>query len=139
MYHSATCIFCAFLHVICASCVVFFIASYADKEQLQAIYSAYLRSVLHHSLSSHQVWGAVKNIQTLSHTMVSIYEQVQQFFGDILQISHIDGILICVVLVIAWFSLTVERTMYRDTHVCSHICLCWCIVPSSQSVCHSLL
>ena len=50
--------------------------SYADNEQLQAIYSAYLKPVLHHTLSSHPVWGAVRNIQTLANTMVTIYEQV---------------------------------------------------------------
>ncbi|CAB3978327.1 cytoplasmic dynein 2 heavy chain 1-like [Paramuricea clavata] len=53
---------------------------YADNEQLQAIYSAYLRPVLHHSLSSHPVWGAVKNIQTLAHTMITIYEQIRSKF-----------------------------------------------------------
>lgn len=54
----------------------FHFLSYADSEQLQVIYGSYLRPVIHHSLSSHPVWGAVRNIQALAQTMVSIYEQV---------------------------------------------------------------
>ena len=59
--------------------------SYPDNEQLQAIYSAYLRPVLHHSLSSHPVWGAIKNIQALAHTMVTIYEQVSRVLNRIIK------------------------------------------------------
>ena len=50
--------------------------SYADRDQLQAIYSAYLQPVLSSSLKSHPVWGAVKNVHTLAGSMVSMYEQV---------------------------------------------------------------
>ena len=50
--------------------------SYADRDQLQAIYSAYLQPVLSSSLKSHPVWGAVKNVHTLAGSMVSVYEQV---------------------------------------------------------------
>ena len=50
--------------------------SYADQDQLQAIYSAYLQPVLSSSLKSHPVWGAVKNVHTLAGSMVSVYEQV---------------------------------------------------------------
>ena len=50
--------------------------SYADKDQLQAIYSAYLQPVLSASLKSHPVWGAVKNVHSLAGSMVAVYEQV---------------------------------------------------------------
>ena len=49
---------------------------YADQDQLQAIYSAYLQPVLSSSLKSHPVWGAVKNVHTLAGSMVAVYEQV---------------------------------------------------------------
>ena len=53
--------------------------SYADRDQLQAIYSAYLQPVLSSSLKSHPVWGAVKNVHTLAGSMVAVYEQVSGF------------------------------------------------------------
>ena len=53
--------------------------SYADRDQLQAIYSAYLQPVLSSSLKSHPVWGAVKNVHTLAGSMVAVYEQVPGF------------------------------------------------------------
>lgn len=49
---------------------------YADQDQLQAIYSAYLQPVLSSSLKSHPVWGAAKNVHTLAGSMVAVYEQV---------------------------------------------------------------
>ncbi|KAM7436007.1 Cytoplasmic dynein 2 heavy chain 1 [Porites harrisoni] len=54
--------------------------SYADRDQLQAIYSAYLQPVLSSSLKSHPVWGAVKNVHTLAGSMVAVYEQVRAKF-----------------------------------------------------------
>ncbi|XP_074620352.1 cytoplasmic dynein 2 heavy chain 1-like [Acropora palmata] len=53
---------------------------YADKDQLQAIYSAYLQPVLSASLKSHPVWGAVKNVHSLAGSMVAVYEQVRSKF-----------------------------------------------------------
>lgn len=60
-------------------CFVSICRSYADRDQLQAIYSAYLQPVLSSSLKSHPVWGAVKNIHTLAGSMVAVYEQVSGF------------------------------------------------------------
>lgn len=60
----------------CCSCNQCCYFSYADRDQLQAIYSAYLQPVLSSSLKSHPVWGAVKNVHTLAGSMVSVYEQV---------------------------------------------------------------
>lgn len=51
---------------------------YPDRNQLQAIYGAYLYPVLNKTLSSHPVWGSIRNIQTLAGTMVSVYEQVSR-------------------------------------------------------------
>ena len=50
---------------------------YSDRNQLQAIYSAYLQPVLSQRLRSHPVWGSVKNGHTLAGSMVSVYEQVR--------------------------------------------------------------
>ena len=58
---------CCFFSICCR---------YADRDQLQAIYSAYLQPVLSSSLKSHPVWGAVKNVHTLAGSMVAVYEQV---------------------------------------------------------------
>ena len=58
--------------------VVYFYFSYPDRDQLQAIYSAYLRPVLNLTLSSHPVWGSVKNVHALAGSMVAVYEQVRQ-------------------------------------------------------------
>ncbi|RDD40688.1 Cytoplasmic dynein 2 heavy chain 1 [Trichoplax sp. H2] len=56
------------------------ICSVAVPEDLRAIYGEYLRAILHHSLSSHPVWGSIKNVHTLAGTMVNIYEQVRSKF-----------------------------------------------------------
>ena len=62
--------------------------SYADRDQLQAIYSAYLQPVLSSSLKSHPVWGAVKNVHTLAGSMVAVYEQVPGF--QVLRVCSLD-------------------------------------------------
>ena len=49
---------------------------YPDSEQLQAIYGAYLRPVLHHTLRQHPVWGSVSKIHMLAGSMVAIYDRV---------------------------------------------------------------
>ena len=49
---------------------------YPDSEQLQAIYGAYLRPVLHHTLRQHPVWGSVSKIHGLAGSMVAIYDRV---------------------------------------------------------------
>ena len=73
---------CFFFFLISFDVIVFFFSiccSYADRDQLQAIYSAYLQPVLSSSLKSHPVWGAVKNVHTLAGSMVAVYEQVPGF------------------------------------------------------------
>lgn len=49
---------------------------YPDSEQLQAIYAAYLRPVLHHTLKQHPVWGSVSKIHGLAGSMIAIYDRV---------------------------------------------------------------
>ena len=74
--------FSIFFLLISFDVIVFFVSicrSYADRDQLQAIYSAYLQPVLSSSLKSHPVWGAVKNVHTLAGSMVAVYEQVSGF------------------------------------------------------------
>ena len=49
---------------------------YPDNDQLQTIYGTYLTPVLHHSLSSHPVWGSTAKIHKLAGSMVQVYEEV---------------------------------------------------------------
>ena len=49
---------------------------YPDSGQLQAIYGAYLRPVLHHTLRQHPVWGSVSKIHGLAGSMIAIYDRV---------------------------------------------------------------
>jgi dynein heavy chain 2 len=56
------------------------ISSYPDREQLQAIYGAYLKPVLHRQLTSHPVWGNPAKIHALAGSMVQVYEQTRQKF-----------------------------------------------------------
>ena len=51
-------------------------SSYPDDDQLQTVYSTYLGPVLHHSLSSHPVWGATGRVHALTNSMVQVYQQV---------------------------------------------------------------
>ncbi|XP_063970614.1 cytoplasmic dynein 2 heavy chain 1 [Lytechinus pictus] len=53
---------------------------YADREQLQGIYSAYLRPVLHRTLGNHPVWSSPSKVSMLAGSMISIYEQVRSKF-----------------------------------------------------------
>ncbi|XP_071951365.1 cytoplasmic dynein 2 heavy chain 1-like isoform X2 [Antedon mediterranea] len=53
---------------------------YADQDQLQSIYSAYLRPVLHQTLERHVVWGSASRIHQLAGSMIQVYEQVRSRF-----------------------------------------------------------
>jgi len=55
---------------------VFFLHSYSDRDQLQAVYSAYLTPVLYCDLRVHPVLGSTTRIHSLAGSMVSLYEQV---------------------------------------------------------------
>ena len=50
--------------------------SYPDQEELQTVYGTYLKPVLHHSLSTHPVWGSTAKVHALAGSMVEVYEQV---------------------------------------------------------------
>ncbi|XP_076446844.1 LOW QUALITY PROTEIN: cytoplasmic dynein 2 heavy chain 1-like [Babylonia areolata] len=54
---------------------------YPGKEQLQCIYGAYLKPILHHQLEQHPVWGSLGKIQTLAANMVQFYEQLRSTFS----------------------------------------------------------
>uniref|UniRef100_A0A4W3JMF3 Cytoplasmic dynein 2 heavy chain 1 n=1 Tax=Callorhinchus milii TaxID=7868 RepID=A0A4W3JMF3_CALMI len=54
--------------------------SYPDRDQLQAIYSAYLQPVLHRNLKNHAAWNAPARIHQLAGSMVQVYEQVRAKF-----------------------------------------------------------
>uniref|UniRef100_A0A4W3JIK2 Dynein cytoplasmic 2 heavy chain 1 n=1 Tax=Callorhinchus milii TaxID=7868 RepID=A0A4W3JIK2_CALMI len=64
--------------------------SYPDRDQLQAIYSAYLQPVLHRNLKNHAAWNAPARIHQLAGSMVQVYEQNINAFDNIL-ISVIRG------------------------------------------------
>lgn len=57
----------------------FFLCSYPERDQLQAIYSAYLEPVLQKNLKNHPVWGSLPKIHQLAGFMVQVYEQVCKF------------------------------------------------------------
>lgn len=50
--------------------------SYPEREQLQTIYGAYLKPVLHKNLKNHTIWGSSSKIYLLAGSMVQVYEQV---------------------------------------------------------------
>ncbi|XP_013392185.1 cytoplasmic dynein 2 heavy chain 1, partial [Lingula anatina] len=54
---------------------------YPEREQLQAIYSAYLKPVLHKQLSRHPVWGNPAKVHALAGSMVQVYEQLRGKFS----------------------------------------------------------
>ena len=53
---------------------------YPEREQIQAIYSAYLTPVLHRQLARHAVWGNVAKVHALAGSMVHVYEQLKTRF-----------------------------------------------------------
>uniref|UniRef100_A0A672TN04 Cytoplasmic dynein 2 heavy chain 1 n=1 Tax=Strigops habroptila TaxID=2489341 RepID=A0A672TN04_STRHB len=53
---------------------------YPERDQLQAIYSAYLEPVLQKNLKNHRVWGSLPKIHQLAGFMVQVYEQVRAKF-----------------------------------------------------------
>ncbi|XP_071846316.1 cytoplasmic dynein 2 heavy chain 1-like isoform X2 [Apostichopus japonicus] len=54
---------------------------YADQDELQAIYSAYLIPVLHRSLQSHPVWGSASKVHQLASSMLEVFAQVTSRFS----------------------------------------------------------
>ncbi|KAK6172722.1 hypothetical protein SNE40_016326 [Patella caerulea] len=56
------------------------VVGYPDQEQLQTIYGAYLRPILHRQLSDHPVWSNKSKVNTLAGTMVQFYEQLRSKF-----------------------------------------------------------
>ncbi|ESO93665.1 hypothetical protein LOTGIDRAFT_209197 [Lottia gigantea] len=56
------------------------VVGYPDHEQLQTIYSSYLKPILHKQLAHHPVWGSSSKINTLAGTMVQFYEQLRSKF-----------------------------------------------------------
>ncbi|XP_033632471.1 cytoplasmic dynein 2 heavy chain 1-like isoform X2 [Asterias rubens] len=55
--------------------------SYADQEQLQAIYSSYLKAVIHSNLPSHPIWGSASRCNQLAVSMLNVYEQTRAKFS----------------------------------------------------------
>ncbi|XP_041357041.1 cytoplasmic dynein 2 heavy chain 1-like isoform X2 [Gigantopelta aegis] len=56
------------------------VVGYPDREQLQTVYSAYLKPILHRQLSHHPVWGNAAKVHALAGSMVDFYEQMRQRF-----------------------------------------------------------
>ncbi|KAK7489861.1 hypothetical protein BaRGS_00018883, partial [Batillaria attramentaria] len=53
---------------------------YPGREQLQSIYGAYLKPILHRQLSQHPVWGSASKVHALAGSMVQFYEQLRARF-----------------------------------------------------------
>ncbi|XP_076467409.1 LOW QUALITY PROTEIN: cytoplasmic dynein 2 heavy chain 1-like [Babylonia areolata] len=53
---------------------------YPGREQLQSIYGAYLKPILHRQLSQHPVWGSPAKVHALATSMVQFYEQLRAHF-----------------------------------------------------------
>lgn len=61
---------------VCNVFIFFMFCRYPDKEQLQAIYGAYLTPILNRQLGRHPVWGNPAKVYALAGSMVQLYEQV---------------------------------------------------------------
>lgn len=59
----------------------FFFFRYPDKEQLQAIYGAYLTPIMNKQLGRHPVWGNPAKVYALAGSMVQLYDQVWTGFN----------------------------------------------------------
>ncbi|KAK3801155.1 hypothetical protein RRG08_006872 [Elysia crispata] len=53
---------------------------YPDRDQLQTIYAAYLKPILHRQLARHSVWGSSSKVHALASSMVQFYEQLRARF-----------------------------------------------------------
>jgi dynein heavy chain 2 len=71
-HHSLSTRFTAIVRLCCVD--------YPSTDQLQAVYSAYLQPVLHHSLHSHPFWSSVAKIHSLANSMINVYEKVRSKF-----------------------------------------------------------
>ena len=54
--------------------------SYPNKQQLEAIYTEYLKALLHDSFKAHAMWGSERNLKQLAKSTVQIYEQLKGKF-----------------------------------------------------------
>ncbi|XP_059389920.1 dynein cytoplasmic 2 heavy chain 1 isoform X1 [Carassius carassius] len=54
---------------------------YPDREQLQTIYSAYLKPVLQRTLGNDPTWSSAGKIHQLASSLVQVYEQVKAKFS----------------------------------------------------------
>lgn len=59
----------------------FFLPSYSDREQLQAIYGAYLKPVLHKQIPGHPIWNNPSKVHAMACSMVQMYEQLKSSFS----------------------------------------------------------
>ncbi|CAL1541204.1 unnamed protein product [Lymnaea stagnalis] len=53
---------------------------YPDRDQLQTIYAAYLKPILHRQLAKHSVWGSSSKVHALANSMIQFYEQLRSRF-----------------------------------------------------------
>lgn len=52
--------------------ILFVVSSYPEQDQLQSIYSSYLKPILHRQLSSHPIWGNPGKVHALAGCMVQV-------------------------------------------------------------------
>lgn len=65
---------------------------YAESEELQAIYSAYLRPVLHRSLQGHPVWGSASKVHQLASSMLEVFSQVSRVVNSVQVVQYFCGL-----------------------------------------------
>ncbi|CAF1020652.1 unnamed protein product, partial [Adineta ricciae] len=56
--------------------------NYPDEEQLQIIYSNYLRTIFQHQLPNHRMWSSAGKIQQLALSMIHLYNELRSRFSQ---------------------------------------------------------
>ena len=58
---------------------------YAEREQLQAVYSAYLRPILGRQLAKHPFWQSSAKVHALAGSMLELFERTRAAFSQVRQ------------------------------------------------------
>ena len=56
--------------------------NYPDEEQLQIIYSNYLRTIFQHQLPNHRMWSSAGKVQQLALSMIHLYNELRSRFSQ---------------------------------------------------------
>ena len=67
-----------FASIVRVACVGF-----AEREQLQAAYSAYLRAILSRQLAKHPFWQSAAKVHALAGSMLELFERMRASFSQV--------------------------------------------------------